>query len=81
MVISIDFCGPQRSVTKTNSIDMPMMEKTRVADALEYVRRKYPTLHLDEQMLLVTVNQKTASLDSVLRANDIVSFLPPIAGG
>ena len=81
MVISIDFCGPQRSVTKTDSIDMPMIEKTRVADALEYVRRKYPTLHLDEQMLLVTVNQKTASLDSVLRANDTVSFLPPIAGG
>jgi molybdopterin converting factor small subunit len=32
-------------------------------------------------MVLITVNQKAASLDRVLQANDTVSFLPPIAGG
>jgi len=77
MVISIDFCGPQRVVTRTESINMPISERTRVTDAFEYVRHHYPDLPLDEEMVLVTVNQKTASRDRVLRANDSVSFIPP----
>lgn len=81
MVVSIDFCGMQRVVTQKNSIDMPLVNKTSVADALEFVRNQYPGLHLDVEMVLITVNQKAASLDRVLQANDTVSFLPPIAGG
>ena len=38
MVVSIDFCGMQRVVTQKNSINMPLVEKTSVADALEFVR-------------------------------------------
>ena len=77
MVVSIDFCGMQRVVTQKNSIEMPLVEKTRVADALEFVRNQYPDLHLDVEMVLITVNQKKASLDRVLQANDTVSFPPP----
>ncbi len=81
MVVSIAFFGMQRMVTKTDSIDMPIIQETRVADAFEYVRSQYPDLHLDKEMVLATVNSKAASLDRVLRANDTVSFLPPISGG
>ncbi len=81
MVVSIAFFGRQRMVTKTDSVDMPIIQKTRVTDALEYVRGLYPELHLDEEMVLATVNRRAASLDRVLRANDTVSFLPPISGG
>jgi molybdopterin converting factor small subunit len=81
MIASIEFLGMQRAVTKTNSIDMPITEKTRVNDALEYVRQKYPNLHLDERMVLITVNQEMVSLDRTLKANDTVSFLPFISGG
>jgi len=52
-----------------------------VNDVLEYVRNRYPALNLDEEMILITVNQKIAPLDRVLRANDTVSFLPFISGG
>ena len=71
----------QRVVTNTDSIDMPITEKTRVNDVLEYVRQQYPTLHLEEDMVVVAVNLEIASLDRVLRDNDTVSFLPNIAGG
>ncbi len=81
MVVSIEFFGTQRIVTKTDGIDMPITEKTRVKDALEYIKHQYPELRLDEGMILITVNQKMASLDRLLRANDIVSFLPFISGG
>jgi molybdopterin converting factor small subunit len=68
-------------ITKIDSISMPINEKTRVSDVLEYVRDQYPALHLDDGIILITVNQEIASLDRMLRANDIVSFLPFISGG
>jgi molybdopterin converting factor small subunit len=81
MIASIEFLGMQRVVTKTNSIDMPINERTRVNDALEYVRQRYPELHLDEGTVLITVNHEIASRDRVLKASDTVSFLPYIGGG
>jgi molybdopterin converting factor small subunit len=81
MGVSIQFFGMQRAVAKIDSIDMPITGETRALDALEYVRYHYPDLHLNEGMVLVTVNQKMASLDRMLNANDIVSFLPFIGGG
>jgi len=81
MIVSIEFLGMQRTVAKTYSIDMPITEKTRVNDALEYVRHQYPDLDLDEDMILITVNHEIASLDRILMANDTVAFLPFISGG
>ena len=81
MVVSIEFFGMHRIVTKTNGIAMPITEKTRVKDALEYVKHQYPDLNLDAEMTLITVNHNKASLDRILRANDVVSFLPFISGG
>jgi molybdopterin converting factor small subunit len=81
MAASIKFLGMQRTVTKTDSIDMPITEKTRVNDALEYVRQRYPDLPLEEGMVLVTVNLEIAAPDRILRDRDTISFLPLIAGG
>ena len=81
MEVLIEFFGMQRNVTNKDSIDMPITGKTRVNDALEYVRYHYPDLPLEEDMVLITVNQEMASPDTLLRANDTVSFLPHIGGG
>ena len=79
--ISIHFQGTQRTITKTDSIDMPITDKTCVADALEYVKERYPDLPLDKKTVLATVNQEKASLETLLRENDIVLFIPHIGGG
>ena len=81
IVVQIEFLGMQRMITKTSVIGMPITEKTRVKDALEYVRRQFPALNLDVETTLVTVNHNKASLNMILRANDLVSFLPHIGGG
>ena len=81
MVVSIKFLGMQRILTNKDGIDMPITEETRVNDALQYVRQKYPTLPLEDGMMLITVNHETAPLDRVLRDKDTISFLPLIAGG
>ena len=81
MMVSIKFLGMQRTVTNTDSIDMPITDKTMVNDALEYVRQQYPSLPLEEGMVIVTVNLEIATLDRILRDTDTISFLPLIAGG
>jgi molybdopterin converting factor small subunit len=81
MKVSIEFLGMQRVVTQTGCLDMPITEKTRVNDAFEHVRRQYPALNLNDRMVLITVNQETADMDRILRADDTVSFLPLIGGG
>ena len=81
MVVSIEFLGMQRAVTGTDRIEIPITAKSRVNDALEYVRNSYPQLQLDEGMVLVTVNQEIAPRDQILHANDTIYFLPFISGG
>jgi len=81
MMVSIEFLGMQRIITKVRSIDMPIADKTRVHDTLEYLRQQYPDLPLDGGMFLITVNQEIASPDRILKANDTVSFLPFVSGG
>ena len=81
MIVSIEFLGMQRIITKTRRINMPIKDETKVHDALEYVRQEYPALPLETGMVLITVNQEVASADRILRPGDIVSFLPYISGG
>ena len=81
MIVTIEFLGMQRQVTKTDSLDMPITGETRVSDVLEYIRQHYPDLSLADGMVLVTVNHETAASDRLLVANDRVSFLPIIGGG
>jgi molybdopterin synthase catalytic subunit len=81
MMVLIKFLGMQRVLTKTDSLDMPITDKTKVNDALEYVRQRYPELPLEEGMVLVTVNHEVAALDRILNDKDTISFLPLIAGG
>ena len=81
MMVSIKFLGMQRLLTKTDSIDMPITDETKVNDALEYVRQQYPEISLEEGMVLITVNHEVAAPDRILRDRDTISFLPLIAGG
>jgi molybdopterin converting factor small subunit len=80
-LISIKFFGTQRVLTKTDGINMPITDTARVTDVLEYVRSRYPELPLDQESVLITVNDEQVSLDTVLKPNDTVSFLPSIGGG
>ena len=81
MRVSIHFHGTQCTITKTDSIHMPITERTCVTDALEYVKQRYPDLPLDKNTVLITINQEKASLETLLKENDIVLFIPHIGGG
>jgi molybdopterin converting factor small subunit len=81
MKVTIEFLGTQRTAAGADRVEMPITRKTTVNDALDYVQRKYPELKLAEWMVIVVVNQHIASLDQVLNADDVISFLPFLSGG
>ena len=81
MVISVNFCGLQRRLTRTDKIQIPLLDKTRVKDLLVYVKRCYPELPLNEDALLVTVNNEVSSMDQILEGDDHISFIPHLGGG
>ena len=81
MQVSIEFLGNQYVITRTDSIDMPIMERTTVREALEYVRQRYPELPLPQGVMVIIVNKAIASPGRILRDHDTISFLPPISGG
>jgi molybdopterin converting factor small subunit len=81
MKVSIEFFGIQRNYTNTYGIEMPINEKTKVSDVVEYIRHNYPGLPMDHETVHVIVNQELASLDRTLHANDTIAFLPSIHGG
>jgi molybdopterin converting factor small subunit len=81
MSVSIELFGMHRDIAKIEKVDMPITEKTKVRDALDYIRKKYPRLTLDKDSILATVNHELAPLDRLLKANDTICIIPHIGGG
>ncbi|MFC1580303.1 MoaD/ThiS family protein [Thermodesulfobacteriota bacterium] len=81
MVISVDFNGSQREVTRTRKIEIQLKEGKRVNDVLSRVMDLYPDLSLPEETYLVTVNNEVTDKEQILKANDRVSLIPHIGGG
>ena len=81
MVVTIEFLGNQRVIAGVERITMPITGKTLAGDALNYVRKSYSRLKLNERTAIIAVNREVVPPYTVLKANDVVCFLPHIGGG
>jgi len=79
--VQVKFLGIQRLATEKDSVTIELFGIMRVGDVLELVKSRYPELDLDEDSVVTTVNQEKAYPERLLRAGDIISFLPFISGG
>ncbi|MFD0618463.1 MoaD/ThiS family protein [Paenibacillus sp. GCM10027629] len=62
----------------TSSMDLELGPIT-VADFVQTLRERYPTLLLDHVM--IAVNEKFVEQTHVIEPNDTVALLPPVSGG
>jgi molybdopterin converting factor small subunit len=81
MSVSIELFGMHRDIAQIEKVAMPITEKTKVRDALDYIRNKYPKLTLDKDSILTTVNHELAPPDRLLKADDTICIIPHIGGG
>jgi len=81
MVVSVQFCGVQRSLTRTNEMEIPLPNEGRVRDVFAYLLACFPGLPLNNDSVFVTVNNKISNIEQTLRPHDTVTFLPHIGGG
>jgi molybdopterin converting factor small subunit len=81
MVVTIEFLGNQRVIAGVERVTMPITGKTLAGDALNYARSRYPGLKVDEKSAIIAVNREVVPPQTVLKANDVVCFLPHIGGG
>lgn len=81
MVISINFHGQQRLVTRRGEMQISLSKGTRVDHVLEAVQERFPKLPLQKEDLIITVNDQVSTADHMLKESDKVSLLPHIGGG
>ncbi len=82
MAVNVNFFGLQRTLAKTDSIQVPISKKTqKVADLFAYIKERFPEISLNKGMVMVTVNNQLSTMEQDLISNDDISFIPPIGGG
>lgn len=81
MVVSVQFHGVQRALTRTHEIQITFLKPSRVRDLLENIKACYPDLPINEDDFLVTVNDNVSTINHLLKPNDKIAFLPHIGGG
>jgi len=81
MVISVQFHGVHRAITRVNKIDLSLSSDARVKDLISRIKAAYPDLHLSPGDFMVSINDRISTLEHPLGANDTVAFLPHIGGG
>jgi molybdopterin converting factor small subunit len=81
MVVSVQFFGVQRALTRAYEIQVPLAEAGDVNNLLEFLKTAYPDLILSKEEVTVSVNNSISSFDQSLNPHDTVCFLPHIGGG
>ena len=81
MDVSVHFTGFQRTLTKVQSIKVPLLDNMRVVDVLDYIKERFPQLTIQENEVFVVVNNDVCLKDRLLKSNDRISIFPHIGGG
>ena len=81
MTVSVLFYGILRKIAEVDQISIPIPRETRVNDLLCTVRERYPQMPLNEDVILLTVNNRIATGEQILEPEDRICFLPHIGGG
>ena len=81
MVVTVEFIGAQRAVTKTSKTSLTVGENTTAGEVMKQVLSRYPDLPLEKDALLITVNHTPARPEVRIKDRDVVCLIPHIGGG
>ena len=81
MVVSVQFHGVHRAITRINETEVFLSSAARVSDLVKHVKCAYPDLHISQDDFVVSINDQISTVDHPLHSDDKVAFLPHIGGG
>ncbi|MFX1452672.1 MAG: MoaD/ThiS family protein [Promethearchaeota archaeon] len=79
--IKVKFFALQREETGTPEIELELDGKKTVLELREILMEKYPGLRKYEKVTLVSLNQKYARGQEILKDGDEVALFPFVGGG
>ncbi len=81
MVVSVQFHGVHRAITRVNEVRFALASNARVSDLFKRIQRIYPNLQLSQDDIMVSINDQLSTMNQPLNSEDKISFLPHIGGG
>jgi len=81
MRVSVEFHGVHRAITRVNKTRVSLSSNARVRDLLQHIQQTYPGLHLCQNDIMISINNRVSGLNHTLNPEDRISFLPHIGGG
>lgn len=73
--------GPARVVARASALDVEVPQDATVADVVHALFERVPALVWRNDPAVIFVNGTVAEPGSLVRAGDIVSLVPSVAGG
>ncbi len=81
MTITVIMFGPAREWTKSDRIDMELVDKTTIAELRKILLQNNPELIGRIASIRFAVNESFADDSYQLRNGDVVAAIPPVSGG
>lgn len=79
--IVVKFFAMVRQTVGKRKMDLDIKKGTKVNELVEDLIEDYPELDNIREILIVSVNKKTAADDQILEDGDEVAIMPPVTGG
>jgi sulfur-carrier protein len=77
-MIKLLFFAELEEIVGARELTIDSAEMT-VSEVKRYLKEQFPTLPIDRAMM--AVNEEYVKETDVVKANDIVAFIPPVSGG
>ncbi|MFN7251767.1 MAG: molybdopterin converting factor subunit 1 [Anaerobacillus sp.] len=77
-MIKLLFFAELEEIVGARELTIDSAEMT-VSEVKRYLKQRFPTLPIDRAMM--AVNEEYVKETDVVKANDIVAFIPPVSGG
>lgn len=81
MEVTVTLYGRYKKLANSSEIVLHIPDDGSIWHIIEVFIQKYPSVARDKSRIMVTKNQRFASPDTSVSANDVISIAPPLVAG
>lgn len=81
MRIKVKFFSSFGNLAGVTETEIEVPEGVTLDGVVEAVLQRFPQLHQFQRYMILSVNNRVADGDTVVREGDVVAIMPPLGGG